>query len=153
MAIPPLCIWIDNQGVIDGWHKGRIWCTAAARPTANLWREILRILDDIGGGITLRKCKGHATDADMQAGRSTPFKQRGNSHADHYAGGGATIAEHAAPAEGKRAAYREARRWYAWLATLACDLPQDTTKRVAVVADDLPSSSSARLLPSRSATS
>ena len=36
MAIPPLCIWIDNQGVIDGWHKGRILCTAAARPTADL---------------------------------------------------------------------------------------------------------------------
>ena len=42
------------------------------------------------------------------------------------------------PAEGKRAAYREARRWYTWLATLACDLPQDTTKRVAVIANDEP---------------
>ena len=84
------------------------------------------------------KCKGHASDADVQAGRSTPFKQRGNSHADHYAGGGATIAEHAVPAEGKRAAYREARRWYTWIATLACDLPQDTTKRVAVIANNVP---------------
>ena len=67
------------------------------------------MLDDIGEGIVIRKCKGHATEADVAAGRSTAFLQKGNDHADHYAGNGANIAEHLVPAEEHRAAYREAR--------------------------------------------
>ena len=88
LAMPPLTIWVDNARMVDGWHKGPTWCTAAALPAADLWREVWRLLDDIGGGIQIRKCKGHATSADVAAGRSTAFLQQGNAHADHYAGGG-----------------------------------------------------------------
>ena len=86
LAIPPLTVWVDNAGVVNGWHKGPAWCTAAARPAADLWRQVWRVLDDIGGGIVIRKCKGHATEADVAAGRATVFTKTGNEQADHYAG-------------------------------------------------------------------
>ena len=100
LALPPLCIWIDNQGVIDGWQRGREWCTSAARPAADLWKRVWNLLDDIGGGVCLKKCKGHASEGDVQAGRSTQFLRKGNEHADHYAGCGVQIAEHMSPAQG-----------------------------------------------------
>ena len=84
LALPPLTIWIDNAGVVDGWSKGKVWCTAAARPAADLWREVWRLLDDIGPGIVIRKCKGHATDADVAAGRASESTKTGNEHADYY---------------------------------------------------------------------
>ena len=43
-ATPPLIIYIDNQTVIDGWRSGREWCTNGERATADLWREIWRLL-------------------------------------------------------------------------------------------------------------
>ena len=32
LALPPLVIWVDNQGVVDGWHKGKEWCCAPLGP-------------------------------------------------------------------------------------------------------------------------
>ena len=40
MALPPLQIWTDNQGVVDGWLRGPEWCCASSRPAADLWRRI-----------------------------------------------------------------------------------------------------------------
>jgi ribonuclease HI len=126
LALPPLQIWVDNQGVVDGWMRGRRWCCSSARPAADLWRLIWDRLEDIGAdGIRLSKCKGHATDGDVQAGRSTEFLRTGNGHADHFAGRGVDVAEHMSSSEGDRERYREARRWYAWLAVLADQWPDD----------------------------
>ena len=68
------------------------------------------MLDDIGGGIESQKCKGHVTEADVLAGRSTAFLRTDNGQADHFAACGAAIAEHLPPAEDCRAAYRETRK-------------------------------------------
>ena len=43
----------------------------AAPPAADLWRQVWRVLEDIGPGIVIRKCKGHATEADLASGRAT----------------------------------------------------------------------------------
>ena len=68
LAVAPLTIWVDNQNVVSGFVNGRQWCCSAARPAADLWRRVWDIYEDIGGGITVVKTKGHATDADVQAG-------------------------------------------------------------------------------------
>jgi hypothetical protein len=126
MALPPLRIWVDNKGVVDGWHRGRTWCCSSSRPAADLWKQVWDKLDDIGvDGIEVRKCKGHATEADVHAGRSTEFLRRGNDHADHFAGRGVDIAEHMSPSAAHKAAYREAHRWYRWLAVIAEHWPHD----------------------------
>ena len=129
LALPPLTVYVDNAGVVDGVRRGQAWCTAAARPAADLWRKVWRKLDDIGGGIVVLKCKGHATAADIAAGRATALTKAGNDHADFFAGGGAIIAEHGAPAQHVRDAYSEARRWYRWLAELAAHWPADAETR------------------------
>ena len=73
--------------------------------------------------------KGHASEGDVQAGRSTPFLRKGNDQADHYAGFGAIVAEHFSPTQSAREAYAEARRWYKWFAVWASGWPCDTEAR------------------------
>ena len=98
LAEPPLTVWVDNKGVVDGWGRGRTWCCAAARPAADLWRRLWFLVEDIGSdNIAIRKCKGHATQADVDAGRSTAFLRTGNGHADHFAGRGVQAAEAMSP--------------------------------------------------------
>ena len=129
LALPPLTVYVDNAGVVGGVRKGQEWCTAAARPAADLWRKVWSKLGDIGGGIVVLKCKGHATAADIMAGRATALTKAGNDHADFFAGQGAIIAEHDAPAQHIREAYSEARRWSRWLAELAAHWPADAETR------------------------
>ena len=126
LALPPLTVWLDNQGVVDGYKKGKRWCCASTRPAADLWREFWRLIDDIGCGIVISKCKGHATEVDVQQGRSTEFLRRGNDNADHFAGYGAGIEEHQAPNEADIVEYKLACRWYHWLAKLTEHWPADT---------------------------
>ena len=125
-ALPPLVLHVDCKTVVDGWAKGRAWCVASCRPDADMWMELWDLLDDIGPGISVRKCKGHASDLDVANGICTAFEKRSNEHADHYAGAGVDIALHQVPNEHLVASYKQARRWYSWLATLAQDLPPDT---------------------------
>ena len=125
-AIPALIIHVDCKTVVDGWTKGKSWCTASSRPDADMWAELWRLREDVGPGVELRKCKEHATDLDVPHGICSQSEKDGNEHADHYAGAGVDIAIHQSPNERFILDYKEARRWYRWLATLAADLPADT---------------------------
>jgi len=130
MALPPVTIWVDNKGVVDGWTHGRAWCCASARPAADLWKQFWDKIDDIGAeGISIKKCKGHATVAGVEAGRSTNFPKIGNEHADHFAGRGVQAAEGQSSSSMAREAYREARRWYDWLFVLCSHWPTDMQPR------------------------
>ena len=136
MAIPPLTIWTDSQGAVDGWEKGKDWACAACRPAADLWRQIWRLLDDIGiDGLAIRKVKGHATEADVEAGRSTDWERQCNDHADAFAKRGVEAAEGQLPSDEMRARYQNARQWYSWLATLIGHWPDDTQKKVATTTE------------------
>ena len=127
---PPLTLWVDNAGVVDGFAKGRIWCCDSARPAADLWRLFWHKVEDLGqDGIQIRKVKGHASVADVDANRSTMWHKAGNDHADHFAGQGAALAEELASTEADRRSFLQAKRWYAWLATLAANWPADMQKR------------------------
>ena len=129
MALPPLVVCVDNQGVIDGIIAGKDWCCSSRRPAADLWRQIWRRLDDIGlEGLEFVKVKGHATQADVDAGRSTTLDRLGNDHADHFAGMGVDSAEEASPTLALRESHKKALRWYRWLLVLAGSWPDDVQK-------------------------
>ncbi len=67
--------------------EGELGAAPHLAPAADLWDRIWHKLDNIGiEGIEICKCKGHATEGAVQAGRSTQFLRRGNDHADHFAG-------------------------------------------------------------------
>jgi hypothetical protein len=126
-ACPPITIWVDNAGVVDGFGRGQQWCTAACRPAADLWSLIWWKVGDLGGsGISVVKVKAHATEADVQAGHITALQKAGNDHADHFAKRGAALAEHLSSTVASREAFRMARRWYQWLAVLISNWPDDT---------------------------
>ena len=131
-AIPPLVVHVDCQTVVDGWDRGQEWCDSSCRPDADLWRELWRLVDDVGPGVTLVKCKGHATDSDVAAGKATLFEKVANDNADHFARAGATIAEQQCPNGDLIRGYQAAQRWYHWLATLAAEMPKDTQDVVVV---------------------
>ena len=80
-------------------------------------------MEDIGEGVLLRKCKGHATAADIESGRATQATKQGNDNADHFAGRGREVAECLCPSEAEHEAFREAKQWYAWLAVLCLHWP------------------------------
>jgi len=129
-ALPPFTLWTDSAGLVDGWHRGKVRCTSSSRPAADLWREIWRRLDDMGPeGIKVMKVKGHATDADVERGVSTPWQMACNDHADHFAKWGVTIAEAQCPSQAQRDSFKEAKRWYAWLAELVGHWPADVQPR------------------------
>ena len=113
LAMPPIQIWTDNQAVVDGWRRGRTWCCASTRSAADLWMRFWAKIEDIGTeGVSINKCKGHATQGDVDAGRSTTFLQTGNAHADYFAGRGVEVAEDQAPSGHLKDGYREAWQWY-----------------------------------------
>ena len=129
-ALLPLTLWVDNSGVVDGFAKGREWCCHSGRQAADLWRLLWWKVDDLGyGGISILKTKGHATYADIQEGNASWLGKIGNDHADHFAKMGAQLAEELSSTQGDRLAFRQAKAWYAWLATLVSHWPSDTTKR------------------------
>ena len=126
MAVPPVNIFVDDQEVVDGWSKGPTWCCSVGHSAADLWRIFWHKVGDIGGdGISIIKCKGHATVADDLAGRSTPFTRKGNDHADHFANRGADLAEELVPSTRWRLQYAQATQWYSWLFTLCSQWPKD----------------------------
>jgi hypothetical protein len=96
-----------------------------------LWREFWYQISEMGSdGIQIKKCKGHATDADVFSGASSVFLRAGNDHAEYYAGKGVDIEEEEVPAEAARQAYTVARQWYTWLAAFVEDWPDDTQPMV-----------------------
>ena len=114
-ALPQLIIHVDAKLVVDGWFAGRHYCVCAESSAADLWRILWDLLDDIGPGIELVKCKGHATDLDIAEGRATVFTKVGNGHADLYAVTGRELAEDLSPTEVHRKAFKEATSFYRYL--------------------------------------
>ena len=128
-ACPPITIWCDTAGVVDGFQKGASWCCNARRPAVDLWHMIWCKVDDLGGdGILIRKVKGHATMADVQAGRCTAWHRGGNSHADWFACRGSMLAEELSSTSKDRQIFKQARAWYSWLTLLVANWPADTSR-------------------------
>ena len=94
-CLPPLRIYIDNAAVVEGVHKGRKWCCAAARPHADVWRRIWIVLSDVGlgdQGIDIQKCKSHISKAARaELGAVARDIAKGNDEVDSYAKSGAAM--------------------------------------------------------------
>ena len=85
---PPITVWTDCQASIEAVVKGKSWATDGARLLAALWSDIGRLIDDIGlgpTGVSFRKTKAHATQADVNAGRSSWWQRKSNDMADKLA--------------------------------------------------------------------
>ncbi len=89
VAAPPLTIYSDSAFVVDGFTKGRRWCTRAGGEAADLWRLVWHRMEDIGGGVEIRKVKAHTTWIDVLKGRISREDRDGNAAADAAAKGGA----------------------------------------------------------------
>ncbi len=50
VALPPVTIHVDNAEVVKGFAEGQTWCCEAGRDGGELWREVWRRMDDLGGG-------------------------------------------------------------------------------------------------------
>ena len=133
-ACPPITIWVDNAGVVGGYAKGRRWCCDSSRPAVDLWRLVWWKVEDLGGeggAIQIEKVKGHATEADVHAGRSTVWHKAGNDHADHFAGRGSMLAEELSSTLHDKETFKQARAWYKWLTILVANWPADTERKKA----------------------
>ena len=128
---PPITIWVDNAGVVEGFAKGESWCCSSSRAAADLWRLVWWKVRDLGtDDIQVVKVKGHATQVDVDEGNVTAWQREGNGHADHFAGRGSMLAEELSSTEADKETFRKARKWYSWLALLAINWPKDTQPKV-----------------------
>ena len=55
----PLTMHTDNQQVVDGSQNGKSWSCAPERDGADIWRDIWRLLDDIGLRVRIMKVEAH----------------------------------------------------------------------------------------------
>ena len=118
--------------MIDGIGNGPDWCCHSSRPAADLWSLVWERLFDVGrDSVLFQKVKAHATQADVDAGRSSAWLKSGNDNADHFAGRGSALAEHLSSTERDRQHFLEAKRWYGWLGELVDHWPNDTQARSA----------------------
>ncbi len=125
-AVPPLRIHVDNQEVVDGYHRGRQWCYDASRSGASLWKLIWPLLDDLGDEVVIVKVKGHATEADIATGRISPIDFIGNHRADEAARDGSQAAEKLSPTGAANGVFVRALRWYQWAAAYAANWTADS---------------------------
>ncbi len=101
-GVPAISLHVDCQSLLSGVDRGRDWCCAAARPNADLWREVWHKLDDMGfqaGHVALAKVKAHLTMA-QKAGLddAASCAVRANELADTYAKEGAKLGANASRA-------------------------------------------------------
>ncbi len=127
MAAAPLIIYVDNKQVVDGFARGRDYCTASTTDAADIWREVWCLVEDIGPGVEVRKVKAHTTWWDVVAGRIDPFLRWGNDLADKAAKEALRAAVAEAPHYSYNAQLARAFLWAGWVAEYAANWVDDTT--------------------------
>ena len=138
-AIAAVSVTLDCLSVVEAFARGRSACCSSRKRAADLWREVWREVGRLGGpgAVQLNWCKGHATDSDVESGRTTERLRSLNDAVDKLAGLGSELARELVPNVAERKAYLRAKRWYEWLALLIADwqkhhggvrrtLPQDS---------------------------
>ena len=93
-AQPPLRIGIDNATVIRGLQRGQRWCCHSRRAHCDLWEQIWRKIEDLGGmgadGVSAIKVKAHRTQTERNQLQGDELRHfLGNELADRAARTGA----------------------------------------------------------------
>ena len=92
LGAPPLVLYSDSSFFVNGWGRGKLWCTAAGRSHADVWRQFWRVAEDFGiEAISVVKVKGHATQAMVDGGVVSEVDRWGNEQADAAAKNGAAL--------------------------------------------------------------
>ena len=92
LAMGEIFIYSDSAFFVNGWQRGKAWCTSAVRIHADVWRQLWSAAEDYGIGlINVVKVKGHATQADIDRSVSSPMDKWGNDCADTAAKQGAAL--------------------------------------------------------------
>jgi hypothetical protein len=95
VATPPFELYIDCAGTLHCVTAGRAACTGADHARAHWWTKFWAQFE--GEAVVARKTKAHATETDIDMGRSTYWERSANGHADRLARLGA--GEHPLPVE------------------------------------------------------
>ncbi len=114
IVLPPVVIHVDNAEVVKGFKEGPSWCLAAGRDGGDIWREVWRRMEDVGGGVGVRKVKAHTDEEDVELGIVSARDRFGNFLADAEAKRGAKLAESLSPVGVARAELVKGLRWMGW---------------------------------------
>ncbi len=126
VAAPPLTIYSDSAFVVDGFAKGKSWCTRAGGEAADLWRLAWHRMEDIGGGVEIRKVRAHATWIDVLKGKISRADREGNHAADLAAKEALAEAKRASSADGVNAYLARIVLWARWILDFAAGWVADT---------------------------
>ncbi len=126
VAAPPLTIYSDSAFVVDGFAKGKSWCTRAGGEAADLWRLAWHRMEDIGGGVDIKKVKAHATWIDVLRGRISRADREGNTAADVAAKEALAEAKRASSADSVNSYLAKAVLWARWMLDFATGWTPDT---------------------------
>ena len=88
-AMAPFTVWIDCAGTLSAIWKGR--ASKRDGPCEHFWGRVFAALS--GEEFVARKTKAHTSEADVVAGKTTPFERKGNAFADTLARKGAEISQ------------------------------------------------------------
>ena len=92
LGAPPVVLHSDSAFFVDGWFRGKRWCTEAGRAHADVWRQFWVIAEDFGlEAIVVEKVKAHTTQAQVDAGVISEVDRWGNAQADEAAKRGAAM--------------------------------------------------------------
>ena len=116
VAVPPIRIFVDNKGVVDGVKKGEKWCTHSKSACADLWRKVWFLLNELEGQeVHVLKIKAHTTWWDVICGAIPYVDHLGNTMADKAAKEGMAAAESLAPTTAFRRQLQAALTWLKWV--------------------------------------
>ena len=131
-AAGDVIVHTDNALVVQGFWEGPIWCTAAGREGADLWRRFwskMCQLNSEGVELQVKKVKGHATKEDVSQKRVRAIDAVGNHEADKAAVSAARAANDRSPALRLDATYQFAIDWYKWSLYIIANWVVDTSEQ------------------------
>eukprot|EP00973_Karenia_brevis_P060652 8435154-Karenia_brevis.AAC.1 len=90
VAQAPFTVYIDRQATVDTARGHQQMATGPGHPRSHMWGKFFAAFDG-DDQVQVVKTKGHATEEDVNEGRTTHWERRGNRKADELAKAGAAM--------------------------------------------------------------
>jgi len=112
---------------VDAWARGKEFCCDSSRFAADLWRDIWKQVELLGGpdGFGLVWVRSHTSLHDVDTGSISAFLHHLNVLADKFAGLGADLSQALVPNDQQVQVYEAALAYYRLLARLCGAWPDD----------------------------